>query len=779
MRIPAAVIVCLASAAAPLWAADSAQEFSRTIRPILVENCSGCHNPANPKNPNFLKAAAAGDIQKDRGLWRSLAAQLRNRTMPPVASKLTEADRLRVSRWVEDQLRLTACVAGPYAGAGTVRRLNRREYHNTIRDLLGVDFDVTAVFPADGTGGAGFDTNGDTLYIQPMMMERYLQAAQQILDRAIVTPRLAKIFSAAELGPALTVTLPVYQDGDYDVRLALEPGPASGIALKVDGAGAGPLVPQRRGPGGGRGGNYLGTAVRLERGTHVLSLAAESAPPAIASLSVDERRAEPSAERRALHYRLLGAEPGDQILQPRKAAQQALADFLPRAFRRPVEPAEVERFLALYDRAAQRSDPYEERVKLALKAVLVSPDFLFRMEDRKTPPGIYPLGQYEMASRLSYFLWSTMPDEALFRLAGQGRLQDPAVLTRQVERMLDDPRARTFVSTFVGQWLGTQEIGGRFMPILTETLSFYDAAIAADLKMQPVLLFDRIVGENRSVIDLLNADYTYLTARLVKFYQLEGPVKDAEGQEVNDNQFHLVKWPDNRRAGLLGMAGILGMTSHYQQTSPVLRGAWVLDTLLGTPVPPPPPDVPPLETGDKAAAHLTVKQKVLQHRADPACSACHSLMDPIGFGLENFDWMGRWRDQEKDGAPLDATGELPSGARFDGPVELRAALLQQKDEFVRQLTGKALGYALGRSLQDGDSCTVQRIVDALARDNYAARTLIREVVLSLPFRNTQGGVKAAPPEAPKVSLSSVISKTQDANGHNNGEAVAPAKPPKR
>ncbi len=734
-----------------------------------MQNCSGCHNPANPKGPaNFLKAATVKDMQNDRGLWRSVAAQLRNRTMPPVASKLTEDDRLRVAQWVDTQLRQTACAAGDYAGAGTLRRLNRREYRNTIRDLLGVDFDVTALFPADGTGGAGFDTNGDTLYIQPMMMERYLQAAQQILDRAIVTPKLSKIWTAAELGPKLSFTVPVYLDGDYDVRVGLDAdSPAGKVALKVDGADAGSLTPLRRGSG-------IGVVARLDRGTHVLTLIPEAAPPKIASVSVEERRADPSAERRAVHYRLLGAEPGDQPLQPRKAAQLFLTSFLPKAFRRPVTAAEVDRFLAMYDRGAQRGDPYEERVKLALKAVLVSPDFLFRMEERKTQPGIYPVGQYEMASRLSYFLWSTMPDEQLFHLAEQGRLRDPAVLTAQVERMLDDPRGRTFVSTFIGQWLGTQEIGGRFMPILTETLSFYDAGIAADLKMQPVLLFDRIVGENRSLIELLNADYTYLTPRLARFYQLVDSVNQLV-DTVNyprENEFHLVILPDNRRAGLLGMAGILGMTSHYQQTSPVLRGAWVLDTLLGTPVPPPPPDVPPLDTDDRSKSKLTTRQKVLQHRADPACSACHRLMDPIGFGLENFDWMGRWRDKEKDGSPLDTTGELPSGAKFNGPVELRETLLQQKDEFVRQVTGKVLGYALGRSLQDGDSCTVQRIVDALAKDQYRARTLIREVVLSLPFRNTQGGVtQAAPLEAPKLNISSVISKTQDPGSHNDGEKI--------
>ncbi len=389
--------------------------------------------------------------------------------------------------------------------------------------------------------------------------------------------------------------------------------------------------------------------------------------------------------------------------------------------------------MVLFDRSAQRGDPYTESVKLALRGVLLWPDFLFRLEKRNPAPGIHPLGQYEMAARLSYFLWSTIPDDQLLRLADQGRLQDPAVLKAQVERMLDDPRSRTFTTTFVGQWLGTQDVGGRVVPLLTELQSYYTPDVAADLRTEPVLLFDRILGEDRSLLELLNADYTFLTERLVKFYQLEGKV------DVHGNDFQLVKWPDNRRAGVTGMGAVLAMTSHYEQTSPVLRGAWALETLLGTPVPPPPPNVPPLDP-DKKLKEMSVRQKLEQHRADPSCAACHKLMDPIGFALENFDWMGRWREKESNGQPLDTSGELPSGEKFNGPVELRQTLLNRKDDFLRHLTGKVLGYSLGRGLQDGDSCTVQHLVDDLAKDGYHARTLIREIVLSVPFRNTQGGV---------------------------------------
>jgi hypothetical protein len=264
------------------------------------------------------------------------------------------------------------------------------------------------------------------------------------------------------------------------------------------------------------------------------------------------------------------------------------------------------------------------------------------------------------------------------------------------------------------------------------------------------------VGENRSLLELLNGNYTYMTERLVKFYQLEDQLPNVHG-----DQPQLVEWPDNRRAGVMNLGSVMALTSHYRQTSPVLRGAWILDTLLGTPVPPPPPNVPALEpvvcNADNCAVDgktaVGMRQKVLQHRANPACAACHKLMDPMGFALENFDWTGRWRDKEFDGSAIDASGELPSGEKFNGPAELREALLGKKDEFLRQLTGKVLGYALGRSLQDGDSCTVQQMADRLQKDNYQARTLLHEVVLSVPFRNSQGGkvtMEAAPPPPPKA-----------------------------
>ena len=515
MRILMVAASCLGLAAAALGAPDASQEFAKSIRPVLARNCGACHDPSKAKNPAaFLKAAAVSDIDANRALWRNVASQMRNRTMPPVASKLTEEDRFRIASWIDNRLRQTACSVGEYAGPAIARRLNRREYHNTIRDLLGIDFDALSILPADGTGGAGFDTNGETLYVPPMLMEKYMEAAQQILDRVVITPALSRSYAPVELkvepGKGYSVGLSVYQDAAYDLQAMFEPkADPKTLTLEVDGAAVGEVVVQRRRPSDPLNGKrpiFARAQVNLARGSHTLALVSTSPINGLERLTIQQKADAYSSEKHAAHYRLFGMEPGERPLQARKAARQILETVLAKAVRRPIEPSEVDRFLVLYDRAAERGDPYEERLKLALKAVLVWPEFLFRIEKKEEKPGIYPLGQYELAARLSYFLWSTMPDEALTRVASEGRLQDPKTLDAQVDRMLDDLRSRAFVNSFVGQWLGTQDIGGRVVPLLTELQSYYTPEVAADLRTQPILLLDRILGENRSLIELLDAN---------------------------------------------------------------------------------------------------------------------------------------------------------------------------------------------------------------------------------------------------------------------------------
>ena len=733
--------------------------FATRVKPVLSKHCLACHNPANPKNKvTFLKAQTAQDLEQQRGTWHKVAAHLRNRTMPPGANKLTEEDRLFVAKWVSDRLRATACALGEQAGTVTLRRLNRRQYRNTIRDLLGLELNVEDIFPADEAGGEGFDNNGETLFVPPMLMERYLEAASLALDRVVITPALSRNFQLRELFPGRQIakdqpltlapgeivrtSIQVHADGDYTVAVwARRPRDQEKYGvIQIDERS--PLkVAYNKDPQGGP--TSRNQTARLARGMHQITFRNGDAPLELLNIKVDQRVVEPAPDKRVAHQRLFGLEPGEQPVDPRATARLLLERFLPRAFRRPVAATEVDRYLALYDGSATRGEPFEESVKLAIKGTLVAPDFLFLIEREPTKSGLTPLSDHELATRLSYFLWSTMPDEELTALANAGKLRDPATLVVQTRRLLNDPRSRVFASSFIGQWLNTKEIGGRIAPTISAVSHFYTPEVAVDLREEPVLFFHHLVTRNRPLLELLNANYTFLNERLVRFYEFEGQVN------ITGTRFQKVEWPDQRRAGLLGMGSMLAVSSHIQETSPVLRGAWVLDTLLGTPAPAPPPDVPALESG-KATRGLTMRQKLMRHQSDPGCASCHKLMDPIGFALENYDWLGRWRDTE-GGHPIDATGVLPTGERFNGPVELREALVRgKKDEFLRRVTGKVMGYALGRSLEDADHCTIERLTAKLQKSNYGARTLIEEIVLSTPFRYRSPGTlkESAEPKPP-------------------------------
>ena len=538
-------------------------------------------------------------------------------------------------------------------------------------------------------------------------------------------------------GEEISALVPVYVKGDYTVSVQAAPPQTAGAALtlKINGVAAHRFVLE---PSSASGKTTQKTAVvQLTRGLHSIALeaagpetAGNDSPLAVRGLKIEENREPPTPAGRAIHHRLFGLDPGETPLHPRTAARRLLGGFVGRAFRRPADAAEIDRFMKLYDRAADRGDPYEKRVKLALKAVLVSPDFLFRVEQEPSGPEARPVTDHALASRLSYVLWSTMPDKELTWLAAEGRLRNSEVLAAQVGRMLDDPRSREFAETFIGQWLGTKDVGGRVAPTLNAIQHFYTPKIAADMRAEPVLLFQHILDGDRSLLEFLNADYTFLTKRLAGHYG----ITDAEN--LREDEFRAVALASGRRGGVLGLGGVLAMTSHFKETSPFLRGAWVLETLLGTPVPTPPPETPALPKDENEESKMTVRQKLQMHRDNPSCATCHNLMDPIGFALENFDYLGRWRDTE-DGQPIDASGALPSGETFEGPQGLRRVMLEKKDQFLRHVTAKMLGYALGRGLLDEDQCTIQKLADGLKKSGYRARTLVRDIVLSRPFRYSQ------------------------------------------
>ncbi len=428
--------------------------------------------------------------------------------------------------------------------------------------------------------------------------------------------------------------------------------------------------------------------------------------------------------------RVAPVRPG-QVLPKADAARQNLARFVARAFRRPVEPAQIELLMKLFTQADARGEAFDDAVRFALRAVLVSPDFLFRIEPPRGEKAS-PVSDYELASRLSYFLWSSMPDDELFRVTHAGTLRRPAVLEAQVRRMLGDPKARAFAENFAGQWLRVDELRTSAEPD-AKVFPDYTPALRDAMLAEPVEFFHALVRENGSLLRVLDADYTYANEPLARLYGLDGVKGDA---------FRRVALKDRNRGGVATMGAVLTLTSYPRRTSPVLRGKWILDQLLGTPPPPPPPLIKSLPRDDAPKGGLTLRQQLEKHRTKAECAGCHKRMDPLGFGLENFDAIGRWR-AEIAGQAVDASGEMVSGEKFSGPAELKALLLKRKDVFARNVTEKMYAYALNRGLEFYDVPTVRRTAKLLASADYRLDTLVLEIVKSYPFQNRRGTASVA------------------------------------
>jgi len=585
-------------------------KFEQSAKPLLTQYCAGCHGPQKASGGvNLARFTDVVSIQKDQTTWRKVLHQLRDRTMPPRnAPPLSTQQREQLVEWLTQTLdNVDEGLLEKNPGRVLIHRLSRAEYNNTVRDLLGVNSRPADQFPADGGGGGGFDNNADTLFIPPILMERYLSVAGDVLRDA---PKERVFF----------------------------------------------LKPSKK-------------------------------------------------------------------LPPREAARKILSFFGSRGFRRPVEPVELANLVRLYDQSVTRGAKHDDAVRYALKAVLVSPSFLFRIERDQPTPESYLLNDYELASRLSYFLWSSMPDDELFKLAGAKRLHDPQVLDAQVARMLKDPKADAFADSFVSQWLRIRELQTTAQPD-PRRFPTYTPTLRDAMYQETVQFFGSVLRENASLLKLLDADYTYLNEELAKHYGVEG-VKGPEMRRVT--------LTDKNRGGVLTMGSVLTITSYPQRTSPVLRGKWVLEEVLGAPIPPPPPNAGGLPADDAPKAGQTFRQRLELHRTKPECASCHSRMDPIGFGLENFDVVGRWRTKIGTEA-VDASAQLPTGEKFQGASELKTLILARKEEFARNLTEKMLAYSLGRGLEPYDIPTVRRITKTLADDGYRSSTLVREIVKSYPFQ---------------------------------------------
>ncbi len=423
----------------------------------------------------------------------------------------------------------------------------------------------------------------------------------------------------------------------------------------------------------------------------------------------------------------------DDATSPLQAASRVLERFLPRAFRRPVKSQEAQSYMELFEEAYASGSGFSGAMQLTLSAVLVSPKFLFISEVPVGSDASVPLTDHELATRLAYFLWGAPPDDVLMGLAERQSLHDLDVLRGEVDRMLKDPHARkvrSVAQTFVEQWLGTRALGREFKPDVS--IKGYDSELEGGMKYEPVFFFHEILTENRSLLDLIDADYTYMNRRLSRHYKVKGEFREQPKRvDIADNP---------HRGGLLGMAAVLAVSSHAHRTSPVLRGKWILETLLGEPPPPPPPNVPLLEESHGKIQPQSLRERLERHREDPSCAACHDRIDPLGFSLEHYDVLGRWRD-EVAGLAVDARATLPDGTRFEGPAELKEVLMDRKDQIMRHLTRKMLGFALSRGLTHEDFCAVETILDDLKAHDYASRRLLLGIVESVPFRYKSGSNK--------------------------------------
>jgi len=736
-----------APAAADSAAAETAAaaDFRQRLEPLAAKFCLECHSGAEPMGELDLKGLFERlSVATDREPWDKIAQRLRAKEMPPdEAPQLSDDQRQQLLSWVDTGLARNNCGQERDPGRVTIRRLNRNEYNNTVRDLLGVDFHPADDFPSDDVG-YGFDNIGDVLAMPPILLEKYLSAAQKITERALGTEQANLVTSEVTGGQIIDegwhflasptevrTKVRMFGSGHYIVRAQAYGEPAGDEPPKLEFYLDTQLVRTVEVHATKDRPQTYEAWITTKGGQHSVSVVykndfynADASPPQDRNVAV--RELELMGPYPATYQQLIPREhtPEDQKL----LAREIVAGFMQRAFRRPVAAAEVDRMMRLTELAESEGEPLGGQIALAMQAVLVSPHFLFRVEldpAASDPGGVRTLNDYELASRLSYFLWSTMPDAELFELARLNKLHEPAELDGQVKRMLADAKSQALVENFAGQWLQLRNL--KIAAPDKQVYPDFDEALREAMQTETELFFAAIMREDRSVLDFIDADFTFVNERLARHYGLP----DVKGKE-----FRRVSLDGNHRGGVLAQASVLTVTSNPTRTSPVKRGKWVLDNLLGTPPPPPPADVPPLE---EAGVMLTgaLRERMEQHRAKPVCASCHKSMDPLGFGLENYDGIGSWR--EADGKfPIDPSGTLPSGQTFASPRELKAILKERRDEFVRCLAERMLTYGLGRGVEYSDRCTVDDIAKAVAQNEHKFSSLILAVVHSDAFQKRSG-----------------------------------------
>ncbi|WZO97361.1 DUF1592 domain-containing protein [Isosphaeraceae bacterium EP7] len=753
------IVLWMGAGLSPTFGAEPGAKdaYRDKILPLLERFCIDCHSKDYSEGGVVLDLFESQDAAiKDGQTWLRVRDAIEGRIMPPVDSDqptLEEFDAM--IGWIENDFLAAQCGTRESSASVVIRRLNKQEYNNTIRDLLGLDLKLGDSFPADDIG-FGYDNVGSALNISPVHVEKYLDAAELAMGKAIMLPdaeghppieliglktyplkpkepvefkhtlkpgRYMADFSLVRVGIPESVPAPrmliglgkdrrtveavqiqdetvVYRfwiqvaEGDDTVHVEIAPGP---IAPPKD-AKLGDVADNVSGDK--RYGN--------DRGLHVDSIVVRG-PVVLAANSAPES-----------HRKILVRMPeyGDQSRLD--AGREVITGFATKAFRRPVQNDEVDRILTVFSLADDRGESFERAIQVALTTVLASPEFLFLVEPDESSKD-RPLTEFELASRLSYFLWSSMPDEELSREAGTSTLR--ANLRKQVVRMLDDPKSGEFVGNFAGQWLQLRRLAG----VAPDPNLFpgFDDTLRDAMRKETEQYFGAILRGNGSVLELLDSDYTYVNEALAKHYEIEG---------VKGDEFRRVSLTDRRRGGVLTQASVLTLTSNPNRTSPVKRGQWILQQLLGTPPPPPPADVPKLDDSEQASGVSSLRERMELHRSNPQCASCHQQMDPLGFALENFDAVGRWRTKDGD-FKVDASGELTGGRKFSDIKELKQVLgSTATKKFSRTLIENMLTYGLGRGLEPYDFCTVEEIRGRLTADDYRIRNILFGIVESRSFQ---------------------------------------------
>jgi len=764
------LLVCLAPcllAQAPTAASEKA---------LLDRYCIGCHSQKLKTGGVVLEGLDLTKIGANAEVLEKVARKLKTGEMPPAGMpRPAAAASAGFATWIIESVdRYSA--ANPNPGRPVIHRLNRAEYSNAIRDLLVVDTKPGALLPVDDSG-FGFDNMGEVLSVSPALLERYMTAARRISRLAVGEAAMKPTeeeFSARTLGmrsnrnERISDDLPfdsrggmAFQyyfpaDAEYQFRVRIGGGDATsnatpyelrlpikaglrtvGVDFLRDSTKAEvALVGGRRGgaaaaPPGGGGGRGVPPPpalmdLRLDGAKLKQFTVKEGAGfPQVDKVIIDGpfnvtgRGDTPSREK------IFVCSPPTNGKDDDPCARLILTKLARRAFRRPVTDADIQPLMAFYKSGHVEGD-FDSGIERALRAMLVSPDFLFRVEHDatgKAPGTVYRVSDLELASRLSFFLWSSIPDDTLLDLAEKGKLKDQAVLAQQVRRMLDDPRSESLVDNFADQWLTLRNLS--LSKPDPDAFPEFDESLRSAFLNETNLFVQYLLREDRPVTEMLDANYTFVNQRLAEFYGIPN---------IYGSQFRKVSLTDPNRGGLLGQGSILTVTSYPDRTSVVQRGKWILETLLGTPPPPKPPDVPDLEAKGKDGRKLTMREAMEQHRANPVCASCHSRMDPLGFAMENYDGVGKWRTED-GGTAIDPAGKLPDGSVFQGPAGLKKVLLaSHRDEFLSTITSKLLTYALGRGLEYYDMPAVRSITRQAEKDDFRVSALVTAIVQSTPFQ---------------------------------------------